>query len=1013
MSVDVKFRKGLESQLATATKIEGTYYQCTDTGRLYLCIKNASDALEFVEVGNLIHDENGETTSLKTRQGENNASWGHDSTIISSTESSAIGDRSSIISSSSSSVKNNTNDASIIASKGSSIYVPNSPLVEKYSTRSKFPDTGATDTFYIAEDTKKIYRYNNGVYFETTDKAYESWNPTTGHSAIIASENSKVNGINYSNGHHKGTNTAIIASKGSEMKGINSAIIGGYDNLVQHDNCIILGGENIYTDWDNRVYTNNMVFVGDYDNGDTHVVRRAVVQAGTNITDGNTHYFNFPNTGGTLVVESELSQIRSDIGSAQGKADSAYNYADNAYSYAGSAASTAGLAMSAITTHTGDSHIDTAQTSGLYKISVSNQGHITGVTAVQKTDITSLGIPGESTTYSDATTTTHGLLSASDKTKLDGIAAGADSIEVSQTVTEGTEIAEITINGGTPTKLYVPTDADTTYTFTSGTNGFTVTPSRGTATNVTVTPSIANNALTTSTISGTVSGSNVTTAGTVGGTVASPTVTVTKKTVTDALGYTPLQTQTQADWNQTTTTAADYIKNKPTIPDEVTESTVSGWGFTKNAGTVTSVKVGTASYTPTSGVVSLPAYPAAVTETTVSGWGFTKNAGTVTSVAVKMNNAVKGTITSSGTIDLGTVITSHQDISGKLDKSGGTMTGALTLSGDPSSNLHAATKKYVDDSITALPSPMIFKGSLGTGGTITTLPAASEDNEGYTYKVITAGTYASQAAKVGDMFISDGSAWVYIPSADEPSGTVTSVGLSVPTGLTVTDSPITTSGTLAVTFTSGYSIPTTAKQENWDTAYGWGNHASAGYTKLTIGTTATTAAAGNHTHSAYVNQNAFSNVKVGETTVAANSATDTIELVAGSNVTITPDATNDKITIAATDTTYESKAAAAGGTAVSLVTTGEKATWNAKTSNTGTVTSVAIKMNGAQVGNAITTSGTIDLGTVLTSSSTDTVPNVTAVGSATTASVSNGLLTITTGSAPTLGNAISVVTSVS
>lgn len=45
-------------------------------------------------------------------------------------------------------------------------------------------------------------------------------------------------------------------------------------------------------------------------------------------------------------------------------------------------------------------------------------------------------------------------------------------------------------------------------------------------------------------------------------------------------------------------------------------------------------------------------------------------------------------------------IASHQDISGKLDKSGGTMTGALTLSGAPSSNLHAATKKYVDDKIT-------------------------------------------------------------------------------------------------------------------------------------------------------------------------------------------------------------------------------------------------------------------------------------------------------------------------
>lgn len=44
------------------------------------------------------------------------------------------------------------------------------------------------------------------------------------------------------------------------------------------------------------------------------------------------------------------------------------------------------------------------------------------------------------------------------------------------------------------------------------------------------------------------------------------------------------------------------------------------------------------------------------------------------------------------------------------------------------------------------------------------------------------------------------------------------------------------------------------------------------------------------------NQNAFSNIKVGSTTIQADSTTDTFELV-GSNITLTPDATNDKITI--------------------------------------------------------------------------------------------------------------------
>ena len=47
------------------------------------------------------------------------------------------------------------------------------------------------------------------------------------------------------------------------------------------------------------------------------------------------------------------------------------------------------------------------------------------------------------------------------------------------------------------------------------------------------------------------------------------------------------------------------------------------------------------------------------------------------------------------------------------------------------------------------------------------------------------------------------------------------------------------------------------------------------------------------------NQNAFSNVVVGSTTIAADTTTDSLTLV-GSNVTLTPDATNDKVTIGIT-----------------------------------------------------------------------------------------------------------------
>ena len=71
-------------------------------------------------------------------------------------------------------------------------------------------------------------------------------------------------------------------------------------------------------------------------------------------------------------------------------------------------------------------------------------------------------------------------------------------------------------------------------------------------------------------------------------------------------------------------------------------------------------------------------------------------------------------------------------------------------------------------------------------------------------------------------------AWVQEQGYVTTSG-VTSIAMTVPTGFSVTGSPITSTGTLALAFASGYSLPTTAKQSNWDTAYGWGNHALAGY----------------------------------------------------------------------------------------------------------------------------------------------------------------------------------------
>lgn len=99
--------------------------------------------------------------------------------------------------------------------------------------------------------------------------------------------------------------------------------------------------------------------------------------------------------------------------------------------------------------------------------------------------------------------------------------------------------------------------------------------------------------------------------------------------------------------------------------------------------------------------------------------------------------------------------------------------------------------------------------------------------------------YLSQLADVNVGVPTNGQALVWNSSTSKwvagtpSSGTVISVGLTMPQGFSVSNSPITSSGVLTVNFANGYSLPTNTKQSQWDTAYGWGNHATAGYATQT------------------------------------------------------------------------------------------------------------------------------------------------------------------------------------
>lgn len=78
----------------------------------------------------------------------------------------------------------------------------------------------------------------------------------------------------------------------------------------------------------------------------------------------------------------------------------------------------------------------TAKSNGLYKVTVDGTGHVSAVVAISKEDITDLGIPSKDTTYSVASQSANGLMSYTDKKKLDGIEEGANKTVVDSVMSD-------------------------------------------------------------------------------------------------------------------------------------------------------------------------------------------------------------------------------------------------------------------------------------------------------------------------------------------------------------------------------------------------------------------------------------------------------------------------------------------------------------------------------------------------------------------------------------------------
>ncbi|MDF2927873.1 MAG: hypothetical protein K0Q75_111 [Anaerospora sp.] len=156
---------------------------------------------------------------------------------------------------------------------------------------------------------------------------------------------------------------------------------------------------------------------------------------------------------------------------------------------------------------------------------------------------------------------------------------------------------------------------------------------------------------------------------------------------------------------------------------------------------------------------------------------------------------------------------------------------------------------------------------------------------------------------------------------------------------------------------------------------------------------------------AQVNQNAFAGVLVSGTTIQADAATDTLELVAGSNIALAPDATNDRITIGVTGT-------------VPAATIAASCTGNAATA-TILQTAHTIGINGDATGTATSFNGStnitipVTLATSGVTAGTYSSVTVDAKGRVTAGSNPATISANTTGNAATATTATSATTAIS
>ena len=328
--------------------------------------------------------------------------------------------------------------------------------IEEYDNLAAFPTTGEEGKIYVAKDTNLTYRWTGSQYVEISPSLALGETATTayrGDRGKIAYDHSQVSGN--STIHHTHANKELLDSYTQTEADLANAVA----KVHEHGNKSVLDGITSakVNSWDGKEDAFNVLPTTKGGTGTNAASKSALTSTLINSlsTESSTpkdadYYVSQQAGGGTTNTSYHRRPVSALWNYIKGKISSVLGLTESNYS---GKAATAGTADKAVADKSGNDIETTYATKS--ELSTHTSDTTVHITAAERTAWNAKA------STSVATTSANGLMSKTDKAKLDGISSGANKADVSYASKKLTK----TINGTTTDVVAASTIIRDTNTF--------------------------------------------------------------------------------------------------------------------------------------------------------------------------------------------------------------------------------------------------------------------------------------------------------------------------------------------------------------------------------------------------------------------------------------------------------------------------------------------------------------------------------------------------------------------